>query len=125
MKTQSIMTQSLEDYIETIYLISKKNGGGACVCEVAQKLKVKMPSVVKAIRELKKYRLVTQEPYGDIELTNKGRRLACFIFRRHNLIKKFLMKLGVGEQNAELDACKMEHILTTETIDKIRTYTEG
>jgi Mn-dependent DtxR family transcriptional regulator len=35
------------------------------------------------------------------------------------------MKLGVGEQNAELDACKMEHILTTETIDKIRTYTEG
>lgn len=125
MKNQGIMTQSLEDYIEAIYLIGRKNGGRVCVCEVAHRLDVKMPSVVKAIRELKKHGLAVQEPYADIQLTDKGKRLACLVFRRHNLLKRFLMKLGVGEENAEIDACRMEHILTTETMEKIRTYTES
>ena len=62
------MTQSLEDYIETIYILTQSKSG-AYVHDVARKLNVKMPSVVKAIRELKDLGLVTQEPYEAIELT--------------------------------------------------------
>ena len=117
------MTQSLEDYLEAIYMLIA-DGKTAQVRDVARMLSVKMPSVVKAIRELKKLELVTQEPYANIELTAKGMRLAKHVLNRHTLIRSFLMKLGVSRKTADKDACLMEHILSAETIDKIRTYTE-
>lgn len=117
------MTQSLEDYLEAIYMLIA-DGKPAQVRDVALMLSVKMPSVVKAIRELKKMELVTQEPYANIELTAKGMRLAKHVLNRHTLIRSFLMKLGVNRKTADKDACLMEHILSAETIDKIRTYTE-
>ena len=118
------MTQSLEDYIEAIWVIAKEDRE-VCVRDVAAMLNVKMPSVVKAIRELKKLELVTQEPYASIRLTAKGRREANQVFGRHTLLRRFLEKLGVGEKNADADACRMEHVLSAETMDKIRIYTEG
>ena len=121
--TMAAMTQSLEDYLEAIYMLIA-DGKPAQVRDVARMLSVKMPSVVKAIRELKKLELVTQEPYANIELTAKGSRLAKHVLNRHTLIRSFLMKLGVSRRTADKDACLMEHILSAETIDKIRTYTE-
>ena len=117
------MTQSLEDYLETIYVLVQEERG-ACVRDVARMLDVKMPSVVKAIHELKRLGLATQEPYAAIELTAKGRRVARLVLNRHTLLRKFLMKLGVGKKTADKDACLMEHILSAETLDKIRIYTE-
>ena len=117
------MTQSLEDYLESIYMLIKE-GRGACVRDVAKLLGVKMPSVVKAIHELKRLSLVTQEPYAAIELTPKGRRVAQMVLNRHTLLRKFLMQLGVSRKTADKDACMMEHILSAETLDRIRTYTE-
>ncbi len=117
------MTQSLEDYLEAIYVISKEVGN-ACVRDVAFRLNVKMPSVVKAIHELKKLELVSQEPYGPIVLTAAGRRAAGSVLNRHNLIRTFLVKLGVSAKTADKDACLMEHILSAETLDKIRSYTQ-
>ena len=117
------MTQSLEDYLEAIYMLIA-DGKPAQVRDVARILSVKMPSVVKAIRELKKLELVTQEPYANIELTAKGSRLARHVLNRHQLIRSFLVKLGVSRKTADRDACLMEHILSAETLDKIRTYTE-
>ena len=119
----SEMTQSLEDYLEAVYVLIEEKRP-AQVRDVAQMLSVKMPSVVKAIRELKKLGLVTQEPYANIELTTKGGRVARLVLDRHRLIRKFLMQLGVSRRNADKDACVMEHILSAETLDKIRTYTE-
>lgn len=117
------MTQSLEDYLEAIHrLIELK--GSACVSDVAALLDVKMPSVVKAIHELKSLELVTQEPYSSILLTVKGERLAKMVLARHKLLTSFLIKLGVSPDTADMDACRMEHILSAETLDKIRTYTE-
>ena len=92
--------------------------------DVAHQLNVKMPSVVKAIRELKRLGLVTQEPYAAIELTAKGTRVARSVLGRHTLLRSFLVKLGVSDRNADRDACLMEHILSAETLDKIRDYTE-
>ena len=115
------MTKSLEDYIEVVYvLIHEKRR--ARVRDIATALKVKMPSVVKALTELKRLALVTQEPYGDVELTVKGRRIATIILNRHRKIRDFLMKLGVSRRIADKDACLMEHILSAETMDKISDY---
>ncbi|MBO4709536.1 MAG: metal-dependent transcriptional regulator [Kiritimatiellae bacterium] len=117
------MTQSLEDYLETIFVLIGE-GRPAQVRDVARLLDVKMPSVVKAIHELKKFGLVTQEPYSPINLTTKGERVARIVLNRHKLLRSFLMKLGVSRRIADKDACLMEHILSAETIDKIRAYTE-
>ena len=115
------MTKSLEDYIEVVYvLIHEKNR--ARVRDIATALKVKMPSVVKGISELKKLELVTQEPYGDVELTAKGRRIATMILNRHNKIREFLMLIGVSKRIADKDACQMEHIISAETLDRIRDF---
>ena len=116
------MTQSLEDYVEMIHVLAQ-NGSDAQVRDVANALGVTMPSVVKAIRELKKLGLVTHEPYAGIGLTPKGRRVAKLVLGRHTLLREFLMKLGVSRATADKDACMMEHILSAETIDKIRIYT--
>ncbi len=115
------MTQSLEDYLETMY-VPIKDGRPAQVRTVADILDVKMPSVVKAIRELKKLGLVTQEPYAPVNLTPKGERLARLVLGRHTLLREFLLKLGVSSGIADRDACLMEHILSSETLDRIRIY---
>ena len=119
----AVMTQSLEDYVEGIFLLIK-DVKGACVRDVAKLLNVKMPSVVKAIHELKKLELVVQQPYGPIELTTKGKRVAKLVHNRHTLLRSFLMKLGVSRKTADKDACMMEHILSAETLDKIRYFTD-
>ena len=118
------MTQSLEDYLEAVYMLIAEDRP-AQVRDVARMLAVKMPSVVKAIHELKKLGLVTQKPYANLELTTKGIRVAKHVLSRHTLIRNFLMKLGVSRRNADKDACLMEHILSAETIDRIRIYTEN
>ena len=115
------MTKSLEDYVETIYILIRDKKR-ARVRDVAAGLKVKMPSVVKAMAELKKLALVDQEPYGDIELTAKGKRVAMQILCRHTLLKEFLEKIGVSSRTADKDACLMEHILSAESVDKIRDF---
>ena len=115
------MTKSSEDYIEAIHVLIRETGR-ARVRDVAKSLNVKMPSVVKAISELKKLELVEQEPYGDIELTEKGRRCASLILGRHTLLKAFLVKLGVADKIADRDACLMEHILSAETLDRMRDF---
>ncbi len=117
------MTQSLEDYLEAVYVLVEENGS-AQVRDVARLLSVKMPSVVKAIHELKKMELVVQKPYGPIELTATGQGIARLVLNRHELLRSFLVKLGVSHRTADKDACLMEHILSAETLDKIRIYTE-
>ena len=115
------MTKSAEDYIEAIHVLIESTGT-ARVRDVAEALHVKMPSVVKAIQELKKLDLVEQEPYGGIKLTEKGRRCARLILGRHTLLKQFLLSLGVSSGIADKDACLMEHILSAETMDRIRDF---
>jgi DtxR family Mn-dependent transcriptional regulator len=118
------VTNSLEDYLETIYLLSQTKGG-ARVRDVAAALHVKMPSVIKAILELKRLGLVVQEPYGAVELTEAGTDEASQILGRHTLLKAFLSLLKVGEETAEKDACTMEHILSAETLARISDFVKA
>ena len=115
------MTNSLEDYLETIYLLVQANGH-ARVRDVAQALHVKMPSVIKAVLELKKQGYVTQEPYGAVEMTKDGIVAASQILGRHTLLKEFLLLLKVADETAEKDACSMEHFLSAETLARITDF---
>ena len=115
------LSQSLEDYLEMVHMLRLANGI-ARVRDIAAALKVKMPSVAKAVIELKKLGLVTQEPYSGIELTSEGALVASQILNRHILLKSFLIKLGISEAIADKDACCMEHILSAETLEKIEAF---
>ncbi len=113
------MTQSLEDYLEAIYLLclDKKV---ARIKDISEKMSVSKPSVIQAIKELKNADFLVQEPYGYIELTVKGTEKAKEILKKHNILKEFLVKIiGVSLENAEKDACKIEHIISDETFSKI------
>ena len=118
---RSKLTQSLEDYLEVIHVLLQTNKI-ARIRDIAAALTVKMPSVARAVAELKKQGLVSQEPYSGVELTEEGERVACAILNRHLLLRKFLKHLGVSESVADSDACNMEHILSAETIARIESY---
>ena len=115
------LSQSLEDYLEMVHMLRLANGI-ARVKDIAAALSVKMPSVAKAILELKKLGLVTQEPYSGVELTEEGRKAAADVLNRHILLKGFLIRLGVSEAIADKDACSMEHILSADTLSTIEDF---
>ena len=117
------MTKSLEDYLEAIHRLIQDTGG-ARVVDVAKALGVTMPSVNSAVKELSKLGFIDYEKYQHIQITPEGERRAAMIFRRHTLLKDFLLSIGVSEANAETDACSMEHILSDETMDRLQSITE-
>jgi DtxR family Mn-dependent transcriptional regulator len=120
---KKFMTKSLEDYLEAIHRQISKTGS-ARVVDVANMLDVKMPSVNNAVKELAKLGLVKYERYREIQITEKGKQKAAAIYERHKLLKTFLLSIGVSEKNAETDACAMEHILSSETLGRLREITE-
>ncbi len=117
------MTKSLEDYVEAIYRLIEERGS-ARVVDVATRLHVKMPSVNNAVKELARLKLVRYKKYREIVLTEEGFAVAQKIYEYHVTLKNFLLSLGVSEENAEADACAMEHILSEETIACFRNATE-
>ena len=116
------LTKSLEDYLEAIIILLQTNKV-VRVKNIAEFLKVKESSVNKAINELKKHNYINHEKYGYIELTNIGLEKANEIYRKHNLISKFLnLILNVSEENSYRDACLIEHYLSKETLLKMESF---
>ena len=112
--------ESGENYLETILLLEMRNGTVRAV-DIANELGYSKPSVTRAMGVLKKAGLVDQELYGTIQLTEAGRKRANEIYDRHVLIKGFLMTvLSLDARTAETDACRIEHIVSQTTIDRIR-----
>lgn len=119
-----LLGESLEDYLECIIMLTEQSSDHKVrSVDIAKKLNVSKPSVNKAMKILKEKGFITQEAYSDIELTNQGKEMADMIFNRHKKIRSFLENvLKVSEENAEKDACKIEHIISEETFHKISTY---
>lgn len=113
------MTKSLEDYVEAIYRLAQ-DGGRARVVDVAAMLHVKMPSVNNAVKELARLKLVKYEKYRELILTEEGIAVARKVYEHHTLLRDFLLSLGVSAENAENDACAMEHILSEESMECFR-----
>ncbi len=118
------LSSSLEDYLEAIYIL-KKGKGFTRVSKIANFLNVKMPSVNSALKILAKKGFIIHENYGYIILTEKGKREAKKIYSRHLILKRFFKDvLGVNEKKAEIDACKIEHHISKESLKKLLNYIE-
>ena len=116
------LSPSLEDYLEAIYLLKEKKGFTR-VSEIADFLKVKMPSVNSALKILVDKGFVVHENYGYVTLTDDGEKEAKRVYLRHMILKKFFKDiLGVSEQRAEEDACKVEHHISQESLEKLLKY---
>ncbi len=117
--------ESSEMYIETIYILEGIHGH-AHVVDIAKRLGVKKPSVTKAMNQLKEQGLINQEAYGPIKLTERGKDLAGEIYKKHQLISRYLEKsLGLAPDEASENACKMEHIVTNAMLVAIKKYLES
>ena len=112
----------MEDYLEAIFEI-EKHKRAVRVKDVAAKLGVTMPSVNGALKNLEAKGLIKHEKYEYIELTSIGASHASKISSRHNVIRSFLeVFLGVDAETAEEEACKIEHILSPATMEKLTEY---
>ena len=118
------LRKSAEDYLEAILKLENA-GQGTRSIDVAGELGVSRPSVNKALGVLKKAGMIEQQPYGRISLTDGGRKQAVKISERHKIICEFLTKvLGVDQTAADADACKIEHELSPQTMEKLIDYFE-
>ena len=123
MSAKTISTSS-ENYLETIYTLSR-DGSPVRSIDVATAIGVSKASVNKAISVLREAGMVEQELYGAITLTELGTTRAREVFRRHCTLKTFLNTvLGVPEKIAEADACRMEHVISDETMRRWTDYLE-
>lgn len=119
---QKLTTRSNEDYLEAILTLESTQSKIKSV-KVAQLLGVSKPAVSFAMNELSLQGLIDKQSYGDICLTEKGREIAIMVKEKHNLIKCFLLHIGVSPQTAEIECCKLEHILCDETLSCIKKIT--
>lgn len=116
------LSPNMEDYLEAVSLCANSEGI-ARVSDIRDMLGVKTPSVTGAMKILAEEGYVLHQPYGGIELTAKGRRAAEDVKKRHAILSRFLVQvIGVSPKIADMDACKMEHAVSRETLEKLHDY---
>ncbi|GFI15128.1 transcriptional regulator MntR [Lachnospiraceae bacterium] len=113
--------ESAENYLETILILSKKRPVVRSV-DIAEELGFKKSSVSVAMKHLREKEHITVTREGFIYLTDAGREIAEMIYERHELITRWLVALGVDEQIAAQDACKIEHDISRESFEAIKNF---
>lgn len=114
-------TESAENYLETILILSKKLPVVRSV-DIANELGFKKPSVSIAMKNLRENHHITVTDAGFIYLTDSGKEIAEMIYERHQLISAWLQYLGVEKSIADQDACKMEHVISKESFEAIKKH---
>ncbi|MDR0958635.1 MAG: metal-dependent transcriptional regulator, partial [Clostridiales bacterium] len=113
------VTPSLEDYLEVIFF-SQESVGCARVTAIADALGVSKTSVNKAVKNLSALGLLEHEKYGQMFLTEQGKERAGKVAARHRAIQRFLSEiLGVPAKQAEEEACRIEHAMSQETVQRL------
>ena len=113
----------VEDYVEAIYFITKEKGR-VRTSDIATFLGHRPPSVTEMLGKLQRKGLVRHRKYGDISLTAAGIRVAEEVSTRHKTLIDFLRLLGVDWRTAEIDACRIEHVVTRRTMNRLRKFVE-
>ena len=113
--------ESSENYLETILLLSKKLPVVRAV-DIANELDFKKPSVSIAMKNLREKNQITVSEQGFIYLTESGKEIAEMIYERHLLISSWLTELGVPEEIAVKDACRIEHVISKESFEAVKNY---
>lgn len=115
----SKIRESGENYLEAILEIGKQCGEVRCM-DLVRHFNISRASVSRAMNVLKSENMITMEPYGDIKLTNEGFIRASEISYKHNTIKAFLINiLHMDHDIAEIDACKIEHVVSNDFINAL------
>ena len=113
--------ESAENYLETILMLSKVRPVVRSV-DIAEELGYKKSSISVAMKNLREKEHITVTKEGFIYLTDTGKEIAEMIFERHELLTKWLMSLCVDEAIASEDACKIEHVLSSESFEAIKEH---
>ncbi len=115
------INESAENYLETILILSKSLPVVRSI-DIANELNFKKSSVSVAMKHLRENGYITVTDAGFIYLTESGKKIADMIYERHNLLTSWLVSLGVDNETAAEDACKMEHVISMESFDAIKKY---
>lgn len=113
--------ESMEDYLETILILSSKLSYVRSI-DIVNEMGYSKPSVSVAMKKLRRDNLIEMDENSYIYLTNKGKIIAENIYERHNILTKALILIGVSEEVAKKDACRMEHDISEETFIKIKEF---
>ena len=118
------LQESGEMYLETILLLSLEHGKVRSI-DVANRTGYSKPSVSHAVNLLKDNGYIVIDSDGSITLTEEGRAVAQRMYERHTLLTSLLIRMGVSEQTAAADACRIEHDISEETFEKLRIYVQS
>ena len=113
------LRESGEMYLETILLLSQKEAPVRSL-DVANHLGFSKPSVSRAMGKLKNENYIVIDPQGYISLTKSGESIAKKIYEKRVVLKKLILGLGIDEETAEQDACKIEHVISDKTFEALR-----
>ena len=112
--------ESAEDYLEMILVLKRKKGTVRSI-DIAREMNFSKPSVSIAMKKLNEDGYITINPGHEIDLTEKGREIAERIYERHVIISQILMKIGVDETTAVKEACRIEHVISQDSFEKLKT----
>ena len=113
------MQESPEDYLEAILVLSRKLGNVRSI-DVASHLGYSKPSISVAMKRLRENGYLTLDDNGHLILTGSGLAIAMDIYEKHQVLTSFLISIGVSEETARKDACRMEHVISQESFEKIK-----
>ena len=118
------LQESGEMYLETIYILLKKSNDVRSL-DIAEYMNFSKPSVSRAVGLLKEGEYITVDKDGYITLTDSGKEIAAKIYERHTMLTDFLIRLGVEEETAAADACKIEHDISDRSFEAIKKHVLG
>ena len=113
------LRESGENYLETILILEKRNGIARSV-EVANELNFSKPSISRAMSVLKEAGYVTIGNINQLVLTEEGRKIAESVYERHCILHDYLVSIGVDDETASKDACRIEHVISEESFQCIK-----
>jgi Mn-dependent DtxR family transcriptional regulator len=113
--------ESAENYLETVLQLTERNGSVRSI-DIANELNFSKPSVSVAMKNLRKHGYLKVDSKGYITLTEKGYKIAKTMNERHVLLRDWLISLGVNEETAYNDACRIEHVISAETFEAIKRH---
>ena len=115
--------ESAENYLETILILSQQLGNVRSI-DIVNELDFSKPSVSVAMKRLRENGYIIMNNEGHITLTESGREIAENIYERHQFLSSCLVSLGVDKKTALEDACRIEHVISQESFDKLKEYVE-
>ena len=117
------LRESAEDYLETILLLSQKTGAVRSK-DIVDEMGFSKPSISVAMKKLRENALIHMDDEGYITLTREGNQVAERVYERHSVLYGWLVSIGIEDQIASTDACRMEHIISEETFQGIKKVFE-